>query len=84
MYSYEFTLKAFKDLKKLPQKTQSRIIKKLDYYVSSKDPVSFADRLINWELGEYRFRVGLYRVVFDLEGEKIVVIAVGHRREIYR
>ncbi len=35
-------------------------------------------------LGSYRFRVGDYRVIFDLEGEEIVVLRVGHRKEIYR
>jgi len=28
--------------------------------------------------------MGDYRVVFDLDGQKIVVLRVGHRREIYR
>lgn len=29
-------------------------------------------------------RIGDYRVVFDLEGDQIVVLRMGHRREIYR
>ena len=43
-----------------------------------------AERLTEPELGSYRFRVGDYRVIFDLEGDEIVVLRVGHRREIYR
>jgi mRNA interferase RelE/StbE len=35
-------------------------------------------------LGAYRFRIGDYRVVFDLEGDEIVILRVGHRRDIYR
>lgn len=35
-------------------------------------------------LGSYRFRIGDYRVVFDLEGDQIVILRVGHRREIYK
>jgi len=35
-------------------------------------------------LGSWRFRVGDYRVVFDIEGKKIIVLRVGHRREVYR
>lgn len=30
-----------------------------------------------------RLRVGDWRIIFYEEGEKIVVVAVGHRREIY-
>ena len=28
-------------------------------------------------------RIGDWRVVFDLEGEVVVVLRIGHRREIY-
>jgi mRNA interferase RelE/StbE len=33
---------------------------------------------------EYRLRVGDYRVLFEIEGETIVVYRVRHRREAYR
>lgn len=84
MFSYEFTPQAFKDLKKLPKKTQRIIIKKIDYFIASKRPLSFAQHLINFDIGQYRFRIGDYRVIFDLEDETLVILAVGHRREIYR
>jgi len=35
-------------------------------------------------LGTYRFRIGDYRVIFDIEGKDIVALRVGHRRDIYR
>ncbi|MDH4220892.1 MAG: type II toxin-antitoxin system RelE/ParE family toxin [Candidatus Aminicenantes bacterium] len=35
-------------------------------------------------MGGYRFRIGDYRVIFDIEGNEIGVLRVGHRREIYR
>lgn len=84
MYSYEFKPQAIRDLKKLPKTIQNRIIKKLDFYVSTKNPLSFADRLIHFEIGSYRFRIGDYRVIFDLEGETIIILTLGHRKEIYR
>jgi mRNA interferase RelE/StbE len=34
------------------------------------------------EPGSYRFRTGDDRVIFDLEVAEIVVLRVGHRREI--
>lgn len=33
---------------------------------------------------EYRLRVGDYRVLFEIEGNTIVVYGVRHRREAYR
>lgn len=84
MYSYKFTLEAYKDLKKLPSDIARKIIIKLDFFVNSGKPLSFAQHLINSEIGEYRFRIGDYRVIFDLEDEIVVILAVGHRKEIYK
>jgi len=33
---------------------------------------------------EYRLRVGNYRVLFEIEGDTILVYRVVHRREAYR
>lgn len=49
-----------------------------------KSPLDFAEHLTERSLGSYRFRIGDFRVVFDIEQEKIVVLVVGHRREIYK
>lgn len=84
MYSYEFKPQAIRDLKKLTKDIQIRIINKLDYFVSAENPLVFADHLVNYELGSYRFRIGDYRVIFDVEDERLIILTLGHRREIYR
>ncbi len=84
MYKYEFTEAALKSLQKLPREIQIRLTKKLDYFISFDNPLIFADHLINHEIGNYRFRVGDYRVVFDIEDEILVILALGHRRDIYK
>ena len=84
MYQYEFKPQAVEDLKKLPKDIQKKIIKKLEYFLSANDPVAFADILINFSIGQYRFRIGDYRVIFDLEDSKIVILTLGHRKQIYR
>ncbi|MDO9579382.1 MAG: type II toxin-antitoxin system RelE/ParE family toxin [Bacteroidales bacterium] len=48
------------------------------------NPLQYAERLTNSELGGYRFRSGDYRVIFDIEGNDIVVLRAGHRKEIYK
>jgi mRNA-degrading endonuclease RelE of RelBE toxin-antitoxin system len=35
------------------------------------------------KLGSYRFRIGDYRVIFDLEKEDMVILRIGNRLEIY-
>ncbi len=40
--------------------------------------------MVDSSLGEYRFRVGDFRIIFDLDGDNLVILRVGHRREVYR
>lgn len=84
MYKYIFRKNAEKELKKIPRNIQIQIIKKLKYFISSSNPLDFASYLKDSDLGMYRFRIGDYRVIFDVEGEEIIILTLGHRREIYR
>jgi len=79
-----FAKAAFRQLSRLERHIQKRITEKLDYYCSQDEPLNFAERLTDHRFGEWRFRIGEYRVLFDVEADEIVVLAVGHRREIYR
>ena len=81
-YRLIYTRRAVRDIERLDPKTKDRIGKTLLRY--EKDLVRHAEKLTQSALGSYRFRIGDYRVVFDLEGEEIVVLRVGHRREIYK
>ncbi len=38
----------------------------------------------NQKIGSYRFRVGDYRVIFDIDNGNIVVSRIGHRKSIYK
>ena len=81
-YDLVYTQRAIKDIEGLDHKIKDRIGKTLLRY--KVDPLGNAERLTDSSLGSYRFRVGDYRIVFDIEKDKIVVLRVGHRREIYR
>ena len=79
-----FTKTAFRQLSRLDGSVQKRITEKLEYYCSHDEPLRFAEHLTDHRFGEWRFRIGEYRVLFDIEADEMVVLAVGHRREIYR
>lgn len=81
-YRLTYTQRAVRDLDAIDPATKRRIGKTLHRY--EKDPLAHAEPLRDSDLGSYRFRIGDYRVIFDLDGEEIVVLRVGHRREIYR
>lgn len=84
MYSYEFTPSALRDLEKFSKPIQKRILIKLDFFVSCSNPLLFAHHLINSDIGQYRFRISDYRVVFDVDDQVMTILAVGHRKDIYR
>lgn len=81
-YTLVYTRTAAKDIAKLDVVAKKRLKKKLE--LLTNNPLFYSKKLINSLLGTYRYRVGDYRVIFDLVDSETVVLRVGHRREIYR
>jgi len=81
-YRLVYTHRAVRDISGLEANVKKRIGKALKRYVEG--PLQYASKLTDAALGTYRFRIGDYRVVFDIEDKDIVVLRVGHRRDIYR
>ena len=81
-YSLIYTRRATRDVERLEEEVKKRIGKTLLRY--SENPFKYAEKLTELRLGTYRFRIGEYRVIFDIEGNDIVVLRIGHRKEIYR
>lgn len=84
-YKMVFKPTAVKDIQKLPQSIQKRIKIKLAFFLSQSDAMDYAVPLLGAAKdGEYRFRVGDYRVVFDKKDINLIVLYVEHRREVYK
>lgn len=75
---------AAKDIKKLPTQVRKRLKVKLEWFVDQDDPLQFAGVLTKPADAQYRFRVGTYRVLFDVEDDNIVILRVQHRKDVYR
>jgi mRNA interferase RelE/StbE len=69
-------------LENIDKEMPNRIATKLREY--AKEPLIYARKLISPKIGSYRFRMGDYRAIFDIEGENIVILRIGHRRSIYK
>ena len=75
-----------KQIRKLDKFTQTRIIKYLDNLVENgKDPKNKGKGLSGNRAGQWRYRIGDYRVITEIVDSKMVVLAleVGHRKELY-
>lgn len=81
-YKLLYTKSAVKDIQKLDLVAKKKIKKKIEIF--SKMPFSHSRKLINTTLGSYRWRIGNYRIVFDIDRNKIILLRIGHRRDIYR
>ena len=81
-YNLVYTRRAEKDIKKLDSSIKGRIGNALLKF--QDNPLLYLDKLSDPALGTYKFRIGDYRVIFDIEGNDVVILRVGHRREIYK
>ncbi|KAA3642033.1 MAG: type II toxin-antitoxin system RelE/ParE family toxin [Chloroflexi bacterium] len=80
-YSIEVTRKFLKDLRKIPRHEQVRIRRALGEIETNP----FRGRkVVGAELGQYRWRVGNYRIRYDIGDELVVVLRVLKREDAYR
>lgn len=80
-FTIEWKENALKDLEKLEIAVSRRIYKKIDEL--SKDPFSLDIKRLKG-INAFRLRIGDYRILFDTQGNTIIILKVGHRRNIYK
>ncbi|MFN3350874.1 type II toxin-antitoxin system RelE family toxin [Pseudorhodoplanes sp.] len=85
-WQVELLPEASRDLKKLGRDAQATIVKYLRQRIAtSENPRRLGRALTGDKKGFWRYRVGNYRIVAAIEDNRlvVVVVAVGHRREVY-
>jgi mRNA interferase RelE/StbE len=78
---------AKQDLKKLDKTVQKRIASFLRKRLAdTDDPKQLGKALQGQYAGYWRYRVGDYRLICHLKNEEliIIVVEVGHRKNVYR
>ena len=78
-----FTVKAERDLGKLPDEIAKRIILKIDE-IAQDDPYQKLDKMTNSPY--YKFRVGVYRGIINIVNDKMILqlVKVKHRSNVYK
>jgi mRNA interferase RelE/StbE len=82
-YKLIFKKSVLKDLRSISRKDVARIIRCLDNLMNDPRP-SGSEKLSGQE--RYRIRQGLYRIIYEINDDvlMVVVVKVGHRKEVYR
>lgn len=85
MFRINFSSTAEADLSRLDISIAERILKKLRWLAQNFDSIT-PERLSRKRPSVFKLRVGDYRVLYTLDGEKqeITVLFVRHRREVYK
>lgn len=87
VWRVEFDRSAARDLRKLGADSERRVLRYLRERVAgSDDPRRFGHALTGDHKGLWRYRVGDIRIVAAIEDDRftVLVVTVGHRREVYR
>ncbi len=71
---------AVENLRALPKTVASQIIRKISRLENGL--TGNIKRLRQADFG-YRLRMGDYRILFDVEGDTIVIQKIGHRKDVY-
>jgi mRNA interferase RelE/StbE len=86
-WTIEITRTAEKQIKKLDRVAQDLIVRFLrERLKPAENPRQWGKPLHGEKRGLWRYRVGDYRLICDIQDERITVLVleVGHRKDVYR
>ena len=85
MANYKILLKpsAAKELEALPKADRLGVVERIKTLVENPRPMG-CEKLAGSE--KYRLRQGVYRILYEIHDDQVlvVVVKIGHRREVYR
>ena len=83
-YQIDLTRAARRALGSLPRKVQKQIDRQI--LALAKNPYPPGSKKLRGAEGLHRLRVGNYRVLYIVEADRlvIVIVTIGHRRDVYR
>lgn len=86
-WTIDYAEAAIKQLRKLDKNTQRRILDYMDERIAGLDNPRCTGKALTGPLGEFwRYRVGNYRLICDIQDDavRVLVVQVGNRRDVYR
>lgn len=81
-YSISYHSDVPKDVERIPKNVRQIIARAIEERLSS-DPVKFGEPLRRSLRGYRKLRVGDYRIIYEVKGRNVLVLLVGHRKDVY-
>ena len=78
-FKLEFALRFERRLKALERQDQIRILREAQ--ILAENPYAGRRLKGRWE-GTYSLRAGVYRIIYTVSQDKVILLTVGHRRDI--
>ena len=85
-FSVEYTDRFGKEFKKLDKFTQKMIKAWIQKHIEGcEDPRASGKALTADKRGQWRYRIGDYRLICEIQDDKLIILAlrIGHRSEVY-
>ena len=81
-YNIVYKKSVHRDLKKLSKAEAGRILDQIEWELLKKPE---SNPVLKGQFARLRkFRVGDYRVIYALLGDDILILRIGHRRNVYK
>ena len=81
-YNVVYKKSVQRDLKKLPKAEASRILDRIERELARKPE---ANPILQGQFaGLRKLRVGDYRVIYIIEKATVLIVKIGHRKEVYK
>jgi mRNA interferase RelE/StbE len=81
-YTIRWDEQSLEDLEALDYKTAEKIVLKVESYLIH-NPKGLGKPLSHEYSGLYRYRFGDYRVIYEIKSEEVIIVKVGHRKDVY-
>ena len=83
-YTVEIDTKAAREIRALPRADQKRLVARIEALADNPRPAGCVK--LSGSPSLWRIRMGVYRVIYQILDARlaVIVVKVGHRREVYR
>ena len=86
VYHVEWSIRAQKQMRKLNKTISDRLLRWINKNLDNcENPCLHGKALTANRAGQWRYRIGDYRIIAEIQEEKIVILilSVGHRKNVY-